>query len=177
MKRLPPSPDRSYCDAMKRLLGALALAMLVVLAAPALALADDVDDLCSGDPSCTVYNDGLGSGSTDIPGFFIAFFIIVLVLGVGTTVYRVSTARTMARNAGLDVDAAGAVALLEDNGLSAAYVASSLRPVPAAAPTDASAPPARPAAERLAERQALKDSGVVSDSEYAARRQAIIDSI
>jgi hypothetical protein len=38
-------------------------------------------------------------------------------------------------------------------------------------------PLARPAAERLAELQALKDSGTVTETEYAAGRQGIIDSI
>ena len=159
---------------MKPLLSGLALAATLVLAVPGLAFADTTDDLCGTDPNCTVETGDFGDFGSDagIPGSFIAFFVIVLVLGVGMTIYRVSTARDMARKAGLDADAAGAVALLEDNGLSAAYVASSLRPQPAP-----STPPGRPAAERLAELQVLKDSGAVTESEYAARRQAIIDSI
>ena len=163
---------------MKPLLSGLALAATLVLAVPGLAFADTTDDLCGTDPNCTVETGDFGSGTGDlgpdagIPGSFIAFFVVVLVVGVCITVYRVSTARDMARKAGLDAGAAGAVALLEDNGLSAAYVASSLRPQPAGA-----TPPSRPAAERLAELQALKDSGAVTESEYAARRQAIIDSI
>lgn len=165
---------------MKRLVGALAVSALLVLT-PALAFAGGVTDLCEGQPSCVVEDGGdfsdfgdFGSDPTGIPGWFVAIFLLVLVLGVCTTVYRVSTAREMARKAGLDADAAGRIALLEDNGLSAAYVASSLRQGPEAAARE---PSGRPAAERLAELQALKDAGTITESEYAARRQAVLDSI
>jgi hypothetical protein len=168
---------------MKRFLGVLALAATLVMAAPALASADGVGGLCGNDPNCTV--DEFGSDTTGFPGWFVGIFVLVVLIGIGTTIYRVSAARSMARKAGLDQDAAGAVALLEDNGLSAAYVASSLHPRPAtpgtpgAPATDGSQADqhARPAAERLAERQSLKDAGAITESEYAARRQAIIDSI
>lgn len=159
---------------MKRFLGALALAVALLTAAPALAFAGGVGDLCGDDPSCTVDEFGADTG---IPGWFVAIFVLVLLLGIGTTIYRVSAARSMARKAGLDQDAAGAVALLEDNGLSAAYVASSLSRPGTPTPDGSSDQHARPAAERLAELQSLKDAGAITESEYAARRQAIIDSI
>ncbi|MDH2412673.1 SHOCT domain-containing protein [Nocardioides sp. CER19] len=167
---------------MKRLLGVLAVAATLLLAVPGLAAADDVGDLCAGQPDCIVEDptgfgsDGFGSDGFGIPGWFVALFVLVLILGVATTIYRVSAARSMARSAGLDEGAATAVAMLDENGLNAAYVASSLRDRKATAPDAAPAQP-RPAAERLAELQALKDSGAITESEYAARRQAIIDSI
>jgi hypothetical protein len=163
---------------MKRLLGALTVSVLLLLVSGT-AFADDVGDLCAGDPNCSVLSDDggfsdLGSDGTGFPGWFVGLFVLVLLVGIGLTVYRVSAARDMARKAGLDPNAAGTVALLDEDGLSAAYVASSLQR-PSAAP--AAVPPVRPAAERLAELQALKDAGAVTDTEYAARRQAIIDSI
>jgi hypothetical protein len=168
---------------MKRLLGALAVALTLAVAGAAPALADGADDLCQGEPSCTVVDPGtgldlgpdLGPDPTGIPGWFVGLFVLAAIAGVAATVYRVSAARQMARRAGLDENAATTVALLDDNGLSAAYVASSLRPAPADAP--ATQTPRRPAAERLAELQALKDAGAITETEYAARRQAIIDSI
>ncbi|WP_017933303.1 SHOCT domain-containing protein [Nocardioides sp. Iso805N] len=161
--------------ATERILGALAVAALFLVATPVLAFADDVDDLCDGDPSCTMVNQGYGSGP-GIPAWFPVIVVLVICLGLGTTIYRVRAARGLARKAGLDEAAAGSVALLEDNGLSAAYLASSLRAAPSTV-AEPPGPPPRPAAERLAELQQLKDSGVITEGEYATRRQAIIDSV
>lgn len=165
---------------MRRLLGALALATVLLMAGPGLASADSGDDPCGNDPDCisTVYDNptDFGPDAPGIPGWFAGLFVLVVVW-VGGVAYRVSTARSLARSAGMKEKDATAVALLDESGLSAAYVAASLRPretEPAAGPP---AGEPRPPAERLAELQALKDSGAITESEYAARRQAIIDSI
>lgn len=111
-----------------------------------------------------------------IPGWFIAFFVFAVLVGLGSLIWRISTARKIARDAGLDPDTATAVTLLSKDGVDAAYLASTLasrsRPHP---PDPAQAP--RTAEQRLQELQALKDKGLVTQEEYAARRQDILGSI
>lgn len=107
-----------------------------------------------------------------MPPEFGFFFVLVIVLAIGSTVWRVSTARRMANRAGMDPDEATMMTLMTEGGLDATYLASNLR--------DAHhpAPPGGPSvAERLTELQALKDRGLITDAEYAARRQAIIDEV
>ena len=87
--------------------------------------------------------------------------------------WRVTTAQRLAKQAGLDPGTATQVALLSDNGLDATYLASSLRQQSTAAP----APEARDASTRLAELKSLLDQGLVTQAEYDARRQAIIDAV
>jgi hypothetical protein len=78
----------------------------------------------------------------------------------------------------MDAGLATRMTLLTDDGLEATYLASSLRPAvtPATRPTPAAAP-TRDVATRLAELTGLLDQGVVTQAEYDARRQAIIDSV
>jgi hypothetical protein len=128
------------------------------------ALADDFGP--PGDPG--FQGDGFGGGF----GFF---FVLVVVAGIGTTIWKVTAARTMARRSGMDPDEATAMTLLTDDGFEATYLASNLRgESPAPAPASA-APPA--AAGRLQELQGLLDRGLITEAEYADRRQAIIDAI
>jgi hypothetical protein len=120
-----------------------------------------------------------GDGGTGVGGVFAFFFVLVVLAGVGFTVWRVSTARRMARDAGMSEGDATAMALLTDNGLEATYVASNLRPRPSeAAPTRLPPPePPRAGADRLRELQGLLDEGLITQEEYAARRQAVLDTL
>jgi hypothetical protein len=99
------------------------------------------------------------------------FFVLVIVLGIASTVWRVSTARRMAERSGMDPGEATMMALMTEDGLDSTYLASNLR---GQVPNEATRPTA---AERLTELQGLKDQGLITDSEYAARRQAIIDGV
>ncbi len=115
-------------------------------------------------------------GDPGFPGWFVALFVIAILAGIGTTVYRVSLARKVARDAGLDEDTAAATTLFTQNGLDATYLAASLRgnatqQIPAASADH------RSNEERLRELQRLKDQGLVTSEEYDARRKAIIDSV
>lgn len=115
---------------------------------------------------------GPGGG---IPGWFIAVFVLIVLLGVGSTIWRLSVARKMAEDAGLDPDTATAVTLLSNDGIDAAYLASTLTSrshASAAQPT-----PSKTTEERLQELQALRDKGLVSDAEYEGQRQKILGSI
>jgi hypothetical protein len=110
------------------------------------------------------------------PGWFIALFVLAALLSVGTWIWRISVARRIAEEAGLDPNTAAAVTMLSKDGVDAAYLASTLtshsRPQPP--------PPARrpnSAEERLQELQALKDKGLVTNDEYDAQRQKILGSI
>jgi hypothetical protein len=90
---------------------------------------------------------------------------------VAGVLWRVHAARSMARSAGLDEGTAVRVALTSEDGLSAAYLASSLRG-PAG-----SAPVVRDTATRLRELDRLRDEGLVTEAEHASRRAAIIAEV
>ena len=113
--------------------------------------------------------DGFGAG-------FGALFVLVLLVGIGTTIWKVSTAQRMARNSGMDVGDATAMTLLTDDGLEATYLASNLRvPQQPSAPTAGA--PARTPEQRLRELESLRSQDLVTEEEYAARRRAILDSL
>jgi hypothetical protein len=109
-----------------------------------------------------------------IPGWFIALFILMILVSVGTFVWRISVARKIAEDAGLDPDTATAVTMLSKDGVDAAYLASTLAPR-----RQPPHPTQRPksAEERLQELQVLKDKGLVTQDEYEAQRQKILGSI
>jgi hypothetical protein len=111
-----------------------------------------------------------------IPGWFIALFVLVGVLAVAGSIWRISVARKMARDAGLDPDTATAVTMLSRDGVDAAYLASTLAAHSRQQPAQP-APPAKSAEQRLQELRALRDKGLVTDDEYEAQRQKILGSI
>jgi uncharacterized membrane protein len=121
----------------------------------------------------------------------IVFIVIFVVVG-----RRVSVARKIAEEAGLDPSAAGSAAFFSRDGIGhtliAAEIAKRQRAAEAATRAarreaqQASAhqsadphPAAKPktAAEHLSELQQLFDSGAITESEYSKRRQEIIDSV
>lgn len=114
---------------------------------------------------------GLADGG-GIPGWFGLLFVLVVLLGVGVTVWRVSTARRMARESGMNVSDATAMALMDEDGLSATYLASNLRPGVKAAPASGA-----PAAERLRELAGLLEQGLITQAEHDERRARIIDGV
>ena len=135
-------------------------------------------------PTCTEYSDGTwhvdypSATAGGVGGGFAALFVLALIVGVGFTIWKVSTARRMARDSGMSTGDATAMALLTDDGFEATYLASNLRGQTAVpAPAAPSAPSRGPAADRLAELQTLRDRGLVTDEEYAAARQKILDDL
>ncbi len=131
-------------------------------------------------PTCT-YVDGqwhrsyeTGPGTMDgATSGFAVFFVIALIAGIGFTVWRVSTARRMARDSGMNVGDATAMTLLSDDGFEATYLASNLRPqTPTPAPV-----PVLGTADRLRELQSLLDQGLITQAEYDERRRAIVDGL
>jgi hypothetical protein len=147
-----------------RRLWVLAVVPLVVWFSAGAAAADDFDNF-----------DGTDDPGMGIPGWFIAIAVLFVLIGVVTTIYRVSTARSIATKAGLDPDDATRVALLDDDALSATYLASSLHAKKSE--STPAAEPGRSTAERLQELQALKDQGLVTEAEYTERRAAILGSV
>jgi hypothetical protein len=126
------------------------------------------------------FEDGPGFGGADagVPAWFGVLFVLVLVAGVAGTIWKVSTARRMARESGMSQGDATAMALLTDDGFEATYLASNLRGQTGPPPTARPAASARgTASERLAELQGLRDQGLVTDEEYAAARQKILDDL
>ena len=73
------------------------------------------------------FDPGFDSVSTGPPDSFVAFFVLALLVGLGVTVYKVSTARSIATRAGMDPDDATKMTLLSDDGFEATYLAANLR--------------------------------------------------
>ena len=109
-----------------------------------------------------------------IPSGFVALTVLMALVGIGITIWRVTAARDLARQAGMDPDQATAITLLGNEGLDATYVASTVRRTLVDAPRPTAG---RSAEERLTELRALKDQGLVTEQEYQARRTAIVDSL
>ena len=174
---------------MIRIVAAVLVSWALLVPSAALAAGDgELPDEClvvdrDGQlPTCIENSDGTWdtvypSASTD-DGFFGVFALVAivgLVVGGGVTVYKVSMARSMARRSGMSEGDATAMTLLDEDGLSATYLAANLRQPPSASP----APDAAPAssAARLAELRSLLDGGLITQAEYDDRRKAIIDSV
>jgi hypothetical protein len=162
---------------MKRTFGALAVALLLLILAPGAY----AEDLCGSDPNCFVddsySSDAFADGgvSSGMPGLFVAFFVLAAAASVIGVIYKVTMARDLARKAGMDEGTATAMTLLDEDGLTATYLASSLKQPSPVAATSAHQP--KSADERLSELRSLLDRGLVTQAEHDARRQAIIDSI
>jgi hypothetical protein len=176
---------------VRRVLLALVAALTLAVIAAAPAVADggpgDPPDSCfrtnaNGDlPTCSW--DGSSwhrSYETATPtgggaGGFAGLFVLAVLAGIGFTVWKVSTARRMARESGMSEGDATAMALLTDDGFEATYLASNLRPRPDQAPAPAAAPPAATAAARLRALRELLDEGLITQAEYDDRRRAILE--
>jgi len=133
-----------------------------------------VDDRAIYDPSMEP-----GSG---IPGWFVAWGVLVVVVGVVVTIWRVSTAQKLAKRSGMDPGLATQMTLLSDDGLDATYLAASLRgqvspPTEPNAPTTPPTQVSRTIAARLEELTGLLERGLLTQAEYDERRKAIIDSV
>ncbi len=139
-------------------------------------------------PTCTKVNgswvaswpDGVtgggggGGGGSSALGILLVLGVLV---GIGLVVWKVSTARKLATQSGMDPNLATQMTLLTENGLDATYLAASLRK-PAVASTEP--PPASvstPAAKRLEELKSLLDSDLINQEEYDERRTAIIEAV
>ena len=123
------------------------------------------------------YDDGgFGSGAdAGMPGSFGVLMFLGLLAAVAVTAWRVSLARRVARDAGLDPDRATELTLLEDHGLEASYISAHLQARPVA--EQPSAPAVRSAEERLRELRSLLDAGLITQEEHDARRTAVVDSL
>ena len=146
-----------------------------------------------GMPTCTKTQDGqwhvtydsaFVDAGTGVGGGFAVLFVLVLLGGLAVTVWRVTTARRMAREAGMNERDAGTMALVSDDGFEATYLAASLRQPPAApatpeppVTTEPPAPVSRAAADRLRELDELLSQGLIDQEEYDATRQAILGSL
>jgi hypothetical protein len=119
-------------------------------------------DLMMGD-------DGFPGGD-GIPALFGFFFVLFVIAAVVGTVWKVSTARRLAEQSGMDAGDATTMALLTDDGLEATYVASQLR-------QGAGRATGPSAAERLRELEELHKQGLITASEYAERREVIVKSL
>ena len=164
------------------MLGTAHLALVVDPGGP-----DDPPDWCfetndGGDlPTCT-YSGGewhqVLRGQLDVRGRHLGgvavLFVLVALGGVALTVWKVSTARRMAGESGMDPADATAMTLLSDDGFEATYLAANLRGQ--ATPT---APPAggKGTAERLRELRQLLDEGLITQEEYDARRRVVIGEV
>ncbi|HVT64989.1 MAG TPA: SHOCT domain-containing protein [Mycobacteriales bacterium] len=114
-----------------------------------------------------------GGSGPGIPAGFVALMILIALIGLGATIWRVSTVRRLARDAGMDPDTATAVTLVGNPGLDATYLAANLRGQPSGAPSASE----ESAEERLTELKSLLDKSLITQAEYDARRKAVIDGL
>ena len=137
-------------------------------------------------PVCTKVNgswvpswpgDPRSSGG-GVPGAFVLLAVFAVLLAIGLTAWKVTTARNLARQSGMDPGLATQLTLLTEDGLDATYLAANVRNRQTGGST---APPVEPPradpAQRLTELKSLMDRGLVTPTEYEARRKAIIDSV
>lgn len=115
-------------------------------------------------------------------GIFLLFALIAAVIGFGTFLWRVNTARRIAEQAGLDPDTAVTTTLLSQDGLAATYLAANLRPQPEPAherPIGHLDPPStrRTVESRLAELKQLHDQALITDDDYDRRRTEILNAV
>lgn len=154
---------------------------------------DQAEDHFGEPPTCTQYdgsggyvaswpNDGFTGGGDEFgtagDGFgalFAVFFVLVVLIGIGSAVWKVSMARRMATASGMDPAVATQMALLTDDGLESTYLASSLRGTTPAPATPAAVPSTTRA--RLAELKGLLDDGLITQAEHDERRRAVIDAL
>ena len=180
MTRGPLTPARSLL--------ALALTTAVFLAGSGAAFASDGDhpprwcfransngDLptCNWDGTSWHRSFDSASGGSGGGGTIAGLFVLALVASVGFTVWKVTTARRMARDAGMSTGDATTMTLLTDDGFEATYLASNLRGHPAPSEPTRTAS----AGERLRQLTQLRDQGLITAEEHDARRAAILDSL
>jgi hypothetical protein len=106
--------------------------------------------------------------------------VLAVLLAVGLTAWKVSTARSLARQSGMDPGLATQMTLLAEDGLDATYLAANVRNRQGGGPTASPVipePPHAGAAERLTELRSLMEQGLVTPTEYEDRRRAIIDTV
>jgi hypothetical protein len=183
-------------DMIIRFVAFVAVLMAVLVSSPAASAMDEPPPppkcFASNDmgelPTCTwngqrwkvSYEDSMPGGfmgpEVGFPPGFVAFGVLVVLVGVAVSLWRVSLARQVARDAGMDPDRATAMTLLSDDGLDATYLAANLRS-PGGPATSPPADLGRSAEDRLRQLQQLRDGGLVSAEEYDERRRAILDSL
>ena len=165
------------------LVSALFVGAVAGFAAPAFADASfDPTDCSNVAPGAAVSGcPDTGSDQPNPLNWFVPLMIIAGTIGIGTTVWRVRTARSLAQEAGMDPDQATAITLLGNNGLDAAYIASAVhtsrQPRDLRQRPDLTIPRARTVEDRLRELQRLHEQGLVTDEEYTHRRSAIVDTL
>lgn len=133
-------------------------------------------------PVCTEADGGwVASWPDDVSGLggagvlFAFLFVLAVVVSIAILVWKVSTARRLATQSGMDPTLATQMTLLTDNGLESTYLAASLRE-PLAASTARPAEQAT-AAKRLGDLKVLLDDGLITQAEYDEQRRSIIDAI
>lgn len=130
--------------------------------------------LLAGDANFPPPPDPTASGPGD---GFAGLFVFMVFVGIAITVWKVATARRMARDSGMSESDATAMTLLTDDGLESTYLASNLRnqqPAPTAEPA---APAKGSTAERLEELQMLRARGLITDEELTEARRKILDGL
>ena len=124
----------------------------------------------------------VSSDSSGGSGWFVVMMVLAAIIGIGTTVWRVTMAQKLARGAGMDPSLATKMTLMTKDGLDDTYLAASLRGQmsPTAPGTESSGQGSGPWEQtmaRLTELKSLLDSGAITQQEYDDRRKAIIDSV
>mgnify|MGYP003336723236 CR=1 FL=1 len=100
--------------------------------------------------------------------------LLTAIAVVSMWVSRIVLARRIARDSGQDPRRAGALTMLDDDGLSATYLASRMPPGQPTRPPGGGADDRRPTIERLRELDALLAEGAISTDEHERTRDRIL---
>lgn len=151
-------------------------------AVPALVVASSLVLLAGAPALAAPPGYGPDDPSSGFDGIFIFIAVLAVIGAVGGTIWKVSTARTLAKRSGMDPNMATKMTLFTDDGLDATYLAANLRhnqPQPGAggAPATESGAKLSSATERPTELKSLLDQGLITHDEYDARRKTIIDAL
>jgi hypothetical protein len=111
-----------------------------------------------------------------VPGSFAALFFLFVVFAIGLNVYRVSSARSRARDIGMDPDAATR-AVLFNKQPDLALKALELEHRLARQEAEEQATVLPSVEVRLEELQRLYQRGLINEDEFAEKRAAILKSL
>jgi hypothetical protein len=121
-----------------------------------------------------------GSSGGGVPGAFVLLAVFAVLFAIELNAWRVTTARSLARQSGMDPGLATQMTLLTEDGLDATYLAPTVRNRQGGGSTAspvAPEPPRADAAERQTELRSLMEQGLVTPAEYEGRRRTIIDTV
>jgi hypothetical protein len=116
--------------------------------------------------------------SPGIPGWFVAVFVLMAVIGVAMAIYRFSVTKSTAESMGVPPGRAVGLALIDDPSTSTLAAAAAVKEsLDAKAATVEAESGAKSLTKRLGELDDALAAGVITRSEYEDARKRLIDNV